>query len=113
MPSGWRDVWDFDDLDAEAWTPRGVELACDDAAARYWLGPLFNNLGWSRNESGDLAAALAAFEDALAPRAEEEAQPFARELARCAVARALLALGRGRKAVAELERAVRFSRSRE
>ena len=31
------------------WTQRGVDLArrSQDSQAAYWLGPLFNNLGWA------------------------------------------------------------------
>ena len=47
--------------DVEAWTARAVEIAApsDDPGVRYWLGPLYNNVGWSRFESGDAAGALA------------------------------------------------------
>ena len=50
--------------DVEAWTARAVEIAApsDDPDVRYLLGPLYNNVGWSRFESGDAAGALQAFE---------------------------------------------------
>ena len=40
----------------------------DDPGVRYWLGPLYNNIGWTRFEAGDHAGALEAFELALAAR---------------------------------------------
>jgi tetratricopeptide (TPR) repeat protein len=43
-----------------AWTKRGIELAEADDSARYWLGPLLNNLGWEHHESGEHEEALAA-----------------------------------------------------
>ena len=97
--------------DAEAWTARGLELArdSDDRGARYWLGGLLNNIGWSRFESGDFAGALAAFEEALEVRSAEAERPFVRELARYAVGKALRALGRLDEATRHLEAAVAWS----
>ena len=39
--------------DSETWTARAVAIAAssDDPGVRYWLGPLYNNVGWSRYES--------------------------------------------------------------
>ena len=97
--------------DAESWTARGLELArrCDESGARYWLGPLLNNIGWSRFESEDFVGALAAFEEALQFRSDEPDQPYAREVARYAVGRALRALGRLDEATRQLEVAVAWS----
>lgn len=97
--------------DAEAWTARGIALvsAADDPAARYWLGPLLNNIGWARYETGDFAGALTAFEEALAVRADDRARPYERELARYAVGKALRALARVDEATAQLERAVAWA----
>ena len=97
--------------DAESWTARGLEFArrCDDPGARYWLGPLLNNIGWSRFESEDFVGALAAFEEALQFRSDEPDQPYAREVARYAVGRALRALGRLDEATRQLEVAVAWS----
>jgi hypothetical protein len=77
--------------DMEAWTARGVEIAAssDDPGVRYWLGPLYNNVGWSRLEAGDAAGALAAFERALASRERDDPRPYPREIARYAVGKAL------------------------
>jgi tetratricopeptide (TPR) repeat protein len=45
-------------------------LADDDPAARRWVPSLLNNLGMALRDAGDLAGALAAFEEALAVRRE-------------------------------------------
>ena len=91
--------------DSEAWTARAVEIAAssDDPDVRYWLGPLYNNVGWSRYETGDATGALAAFELALASRERDDPRPHAREIARYAVGKALRALGRADEAAATLE----------
>lgn len=93
--------------DAEAWTARGIELS--SSGDRYWLGPLLNNIGWARYESGDFAGALAAFEEALAFRADDPERPYARELARYAVGKTLRAAGRHDEATTQLERAVAWA----
>jgi tetratricopeptide (TPR) repeat protein len=91
--------------DSEAWTARAVEIASssEDPGVRYWLGPLYNNLGWSRYGTGDAAGALEAFELALASRERDDPRPYAREIARYAVGKALRALGRSDEAAATLE----------
>jgi tetratricopeptide (TPR) repeat protein len=91
--------------DGEAWTARAVEIAAssDEPGVRYWLGPLYNNLGWSRYGSGDAAGALEAFELALASRERDDPRPYAREIARYAVGKALRMLGRADEAAATLE----------
>jgi tetratricopeptide (TPR) repeat protein len=91
--------------DSEAWTALAVEIAgsSDDPGVRYWLGPLYNNLGWSRYEAGDAAGALAAFQLALASRERDDSRPYAREIARYAIGKALRALGRADEAAAALE----------
>ena len=94
--------------DAEAWTARGIELS-SSSGDRYWLGSLLNNIGWARYESGDLAGALAAFEEALAFHANDPERPYARELARYAVGKTMRALGRGDEATTQLELAVAWA----
>jgi tetratricopeptide (TPR) repeat protein len=94
-----------------AWTERGIEIAESDDDARYWLGPLSNNLGWELYEAGEHERALEAFEHSLAAREEEPDNPFAIEIARYAVAKALLALDRAAKAAALLEQAVAWADS--
>jgi tetratricopeptide (TPR) repeat protein len=83
--------------DAEAWTARGIEIAgsSDDPGVRYWLGPLHNNIGWTRFEAGDFAGALDAFELALASRERDDPRPGALQHARDAVEEARRALARG------------------
>jgi tetratricopeptide (TPR) repeat protein len=82
-----------------AWVEPAIAFAESADDARYWLGPLWNNLGWSRFESGDAAGALDAFERALAVRDT----PAQRAIARYCVARALRELGRPAEAIAQLE----------
>src|SRR5207248_11324942 len=43
------------------WTERGLDLADRSPAARYWAGPLLNNLGWAHFEAGAFEPALDAF----------------------------------------------------
>jgi tetratricopeptide (TPR) repeat protein len=93
----------------DAWTQRGVELAERSEAASYWLGPLLNNLGWAQYEASDHAAALRTFERALEARERDPERPYEIEIARYAVAKALLALGRVDEATAHLERAVAWA----
>jgi len=97
--------------DAEAWTARGVEIAgaSDNPDARYWLGPLYNNIGWARFEAGDYAGALEAFELALAARERDDPRAETLALARYAVGATLRALGRPADAVAVLEQAVAWA----
>lgn len=79
---------------AEAWAQRGIDLAesSGDPDVRYWVGPLLNNLGWSRYDAGDYEAALDAFERALAARERDPSRPREIELAREAVDEARRAL---------------------
>jgi len=97
--------------DGEAWTARAVEIAAasDDPGVRYWLGPLYNNLGWARYEAGDAAGALEAFELALASRELDDPRPYPREIARYAVGKALRTLGRADEAAAALEECVAWA----
>jgi tetratricopeptide (TPR) repeat protein len=82
-----------------SWAERGIEFAESSEDAQYWLGPLWNNLGWSRFEAGDAAGALEAFERALAV----SDTPPERAIARYAIARALRDLGRLAEAIEQLE----------
>ena len=92
-----------------AWTERGVELAEANQGARYWIGPLLNNLGWEYFEAGELELALDAFERALAARLDDPDNGSAIALARYAVGKALRALDRTDEAVAQLELAVEWA----
>ena len=97
--------------DMEGWTARGVEIAAssDDPGVRYWLGPLYNNVGWSRYEAGDTAGALEAFRLALASRERDDPRPYALAVARYAVGKALRASGRADEAAAMLEQCVAWA----
>lgn len=92
------------------WTQRGIALAqSGDGSARYWLGPLLNNLGWDQFDAGEFTVALETFRQALAERERDPESRAEIEIARYAVAKALRALGRGEEAVAELEQAVAWA----
>ncbi len=80
--------------DSEAWTARGIEIAAasNDPGVRYWLGPLYNNVGWARLDAGDAAGALEAFELALASRERDDSRPSSIAHARDAVEEARRAL---------------------
>ena len=97
--------------DSEAWTARAIEIAAssDDPGVRYWLGPLYNNLGWARSATGDAAGALEAFELALASRERDDPRPYPREVARYAVGKALRTLGRPDDAAALLEQCLAWA----
>jgi len=93
----------------ETWTTRGIEIAEAHDDAGYWLGPLYNNLGWERYDRGDYRAALDAFERALAARKHDGSNRQSVEIARYAVGKALRALGRSDEAVPMLEQAVAWA----
>jgi len=92
-----------------AWTERGIDLAESHATARYWLGPLLNNLGWEYYESGDFEEALDAFQRALAAREADPGNRAGIELARYAVGKNLRALGRSAEAVPLLKQATAWA----
>ena len=94
-----------------SWTERGVELARSGDDARYWLGPLLNNLGWEHYEAGEYPEALEAFRQALAAREEDPSNAHGIALARYAVGKALRALGRSDEAIRLLEQAVGQARA--
>ncbi len=83
-----------DESERLRWTERGIELAeaSSDSDVTYWLGPLFNNLGWDHYEAGQYGEALDAFERALAEREKRPDKPAEIALARDAVAEARLKL---------------------
>jgi tetratricopeptide (TPR) repeat protein len=92
------------------WTDRGVELAeADDEGSGYWLGPLYNNLGWQYYEGGDYEEALEAFRRQVVARERDPEKPQALEIARYAVGKALRALGRSAEAVPLLESAIAWA----
>lgn len=82
------------------WTDRGIRVATEtaDRDVAYWLGPLYNNLGWEYQDSGEYEAALEAFKKALAARKRYPEMPALIEHAKEAVGEALRALGREEEA---------------
>jgi tetratricopeptide (TPR) repeat protein len=94
-----------------AWTKRGIDLAEEDVGARYWLGPLLNNLGWEHFEAGEHDEALDAFERALAVRERDPGNADGLRLAHYAVAKALRAPGRAYAAVEHAKWAVESAKS--
>jgi tetratricopeptide (TPR) repeat protein len=86
---------------AERWTRRGLAVVqrSDDPRCARWAGSLHNNLGWSRHDAGDHAAALAEFQAALAAYRAGGTDEQVR-VARWTVARCLRSLGRLDEALA-------------
>jgi tetratricopeptide (TPR) repeat protein len=78
-----------------AWSERALEIArsSKDPRARNWLGPVYNNLGWSYHDAGQFDRALAHFERALDWYREHGDAEQVR-VARWSVGRALRSLGR-------------------
>jgi tetratricopeptide (TPR) repeat protein len=78
-----------------AWNLKALALAEKSAEprARKWLGSLYNNIGWTYHDQGQVEQALATFEKALAWRMEQGQEREIR-IARWCVARALRSLGR-------------------
>lgn len=70
-----------------AWSNRGIELAraSSDADVTYWLGSLFNNVGWDYFDASDYETALVWFERALVERERRPDEPKRIEHAREAV----------------------------
>ena len=77
------------------WSTRALELAesSEQARARTWLGPLYNNLGWSYHDLGRYEEALQTFERSLEWRREQQ-QPRETRIAAWTVGRCLRSLGR-------------------
>jgi tetratricopeptide (TPR) repeat protein len=82
------------------WTDRGIRIASEttDRDVAYWLGQLYNNIGWEYQDSGEYEAALKAFEQALAARKRYPEMPALIQHAKEAVVEALRALGREEEA---------------
>ena len=60
-----------------AWADRGIAIAesSADPAVRYWLGSLFNNVGWDYVDAGEHEIALDWFERALVERERRPDEP--------------------------------------
>ena len=83
-----------------SWSSRGIDLASasSDPDVTYWLGSLFNNIGWDYFDAGDYETALDWFERALVEREKRPDEPNRIELAREAVEEARSKLQSSRKA---------------
>ena len=77
------------------WNLVALELAekTEDLRAKTWLGPLYNNIGWSYHDSGDYAVALEYFQKGYEFR-QTQADENATRIAKWAVARAMRSLER-------------------
>jgi len=87
--------------DQDGLNRRALELAAGaaDPRARQWRASLLNNLGWSAFDRGELSAAMALFEDALAARLEHGRESDI-IVARWCIGRTLRELGRASDALA-------------
>jgi len=83
-----------------AWTERGIRIATESSYpdVSYWLGTLYNNLGWEYQDAGEYEAALDAFQHALAARERYPEMPALIQHAKEAIGEALRALGREEEA---------------
>jgi tetratricopeptide (TPR) repeat protein len=84
-----------------AWSLRALEIAerSADARTRTWLGPLYNNVGWTYHDLGRHAEALGYFQKGLAYR-QEAGESRETRVAAWTVGRALRSLGRHQEALA-------------
>ena len=70
-----------------AWADRGIAIAeaSDDPTVAYWLGSLFNNIGWDYFDAADYHTALDWFQRALVERERRPDEPERIQHAREAV----------------------------
>jgi tetratricopeptide (TPR) repeat protein len=86
------------------WNLKAMNVAegSSNPHVRQWLGPLYNNIGWTYHDDGGYAKALDLFQKSLQWR-EEEAEPRKAvpiRIARWCIARTLRSLGRLEEALA-------------
>jgi tetratricopeptide (TPR) repeat protein len=83
------------------WAEKAMDLAekTEDERAKKWLGPLYNNTGWTYHDLGEYEKALRLFEKSLAWREAREDEAGAR-IARWTIARAYRSLNRIDEALA-------------
>ena len=83
------------------WSLRAMRASeqARDARARKWLGPLYNNIGWSYHDLGRYERALEFFEKSLAWRTAEKDEHGTR-IARWTIGRVYRSLGRIDEALA-------------
>lgn len=84
-----------------AWSEIAMEMAeaSQDEKARKWLGPLYNNLGWTYHDAGDYQKALELFEKSVVFR-EAQDEPVPIRIAHWSVARTYRSVGRVEEALA-------------
>ena len=87
-----------------AWSLKALTVAEASTKARRWLGPLYNNIGWTYADMGQYEDALELFRRGVALR-EEQGQPGPIRMALYAYGHALRKLGRSEEAMAVQERA--------
>jgi tetratricopeptide (TPR) repeat protein len=77
------------------WSTRALAMAesSEEPRIRTWLGPLYNNLGWTYHDLGRYEEALELFRRSLAWRREQK-QPRESRIAAWTIARCLRSLGR-------------------
>jgi tetratricopeptide (TPR) repeat protein len=87
--------------DQLGWSLRALEIAesSADGRTRTWLGPLYNNIGWTYHDLGRYEDALGYFQKSLEYR-REIGEPRKTRIAAWAVGRALRSLGRYEEALA-------------
>ena len=89
------------------WSHKAIALAesTDDPEARRWLGPLYNNTGWTYHDSGNYANALVLFEKSLEFR-KVQGQEREWRIARWTVARCWRSMGRVSEALDEQQKLI-------
>ena len=92
------------------WGEKAIALAekSDEERAQNWLGPLYNNIGWSYHDLGQYDEALGLFEKGLKWREERGDEEGAR-IAKWTVARTYRSLGRTEEAL-EMQKALEKER---
>jgi tetratricopeptide (TPR) repeat protein len=83
------------------WSRKAMEAAeqAKDPKAKSWLGPLYNNLGWTYHDQGDYAKALELFRKSYQWRLERE-QGKETRIAKWTIARTLRSMNRIDEALA-------------
>ncbi|MHC5021475.1 MAG: tetratricopeptide repeat protein [Planctomycetota bacterium] len=92
--------------DSLSWNRRAMEYAeqAGDKRAQRWLGPLYNNIGWTYHDMGRFEQALEMWEKGLAFRTKQEHSQESIWIADWTVARAHRSLGRHDEALTRLRR---------
>jgi tetratricopeptide (TPR) repeat protein len=95
------------------WAGKAMDLAekTTDERAKRWLGPLYNNTGWTYHDMGQFDKALEMFEKSLAFRQERKDEEGIR-IAKWTIARTYRSLGRVEEAL-EMQKALLLQREAE